>query len=404
MTERPLAGDLDAAVDPAPGYYPDPSVPGFVRYWGGSAWVPGTSRPAPAAGEPLAPPRGASRRAAATFAPAAPPPRPVVPVTPSGPSGSSGRVGRAESVDETGPVFFDQTSAGASFMLAPHAELERQQQSGPQPSVAPEPLVASQSSVVTAAPEPKPKSAVQQPVAATAWQAASMVQPEPVSWGAPVAVVPEQAPAPVPVPVPVPSPVPEPVLPTVVDTPAPATVPVKPTPRRAAARKPPAPLPAGLGRRVLARLVDTVVLAVVAVAAGVPMVRTVTAHIDNKVTQAELASNALDGQLVRVWLVDGAVLGRIGVLLGILLLAALLYEILPVSRTGQTFGKRLAGIRVVDATVRGTAAPSFGRSAIRWFVRQLALVSVVGLVALLRDRPGHRGWQDRAARTRVVRA
>lgn len=44
------------------GYYPDPSIPGFVRYWNGLSWVPGTSRPAPP-------------------------------------------------VDETGPVFLDETSA-----------------------------------------------------------------------------------------------------------------------------------------------------------------------------------------------------------------------------------------------------------------------------------------------------
>ncbi|MFB8062392.1 DUF2510 domain-containing protein, partial [Kitasatospora purpeofusca] len=51
MTDRPHAGgSTETAVGPAPGYYPDPSVPGFVRYWGGSAWVPGTSRAAPAEG------------------------------------------------------------------------------------------------------------------------------------------------------------------------------------------------------------------------------------------------------------------------------------------------------------------------------------------------------------------
>ncbi|WP_434094901.1 DUF2510 domain-containing protein, partial [Streptomyces hyaluromycini] len=31
---------------PREGYYPDPSIPGYVRYWNGAAWVPGTSRPA----------------------------------------------------------------------------------------------------------------------------------------------------------------------------------------------------------------------------------------------------------------------------------------------------------------------------------------------------------------------
>ncbi|EST21065.1 hypothetical protein N566_27775, partial [Streptomycetaceae bacterium MP113-05] len=39
------------------GYYPDPSIPGYIRYWNGTSWVPGTSRPAPGPGEPApAPP------------------------------------------------------------------------------------------------------------------------------------------------------------------------------------------------------------------------------------------------------------------------------------------------------------------------------------------------------------
>ncbi|MBK3579790.1 DUF2510 domain-containing protein, partial [Streptomyces sp. MBT65] len=37
---------------PREGYYPDPSIPGYVRYWNGAAWVPGTSRPAPSDGLP----------------------------------------------------------------------------------------------------------------------------------------------------------------------------------------------------------------------------------------------------------------------------------------------------------------------------------------------------------------
>ncbi|MET7934579.1 RDD family protein [Streptomyces sp. NPDC005322] len=42
-----------------PGFYPDPSIPGYIRYWNGAAWVPGTSRPAPAEGESMpAPPPG----------------------------------------------------------------------------------------------------------------------------------------------------------------------------------------------------------------------------------------------------------------------------------------------------------------------------------------------------------
>ncbi|MFE4645453.1 DUF2510 domain-containing protein, partial [Streptomyces sp. NPDC056730] len=37
----------DGGNVPREGFYPDPSIPGYVRYWNGAAWVPGTSRPAP---------------------------------------------------------------------------------------------------------------------------------------------------------------------------------------------------------------------------------------------------------------------------------------------------------------------------------------------------------------------
>ncbi|MEJ8635262.1 RDD family protein [Streptomyces sp. NPDC006475] len=72
----PATGD----GSPTPGYYPDPSIPGYVRYWNGAAWVPGTSRPAPNAGEAMDPGPG---QAAPETAPEA-------------------------RVEETGPHFFDE--------------------------------------------------------------------------------------------------------------------------------------------------------------------------------------------------------------------------------------------------------------------------------------------------------
>ncbi|MFI9192702.1 RDD family protein [Streptomyces californicus] len=69
----PAPGD----ESPREGYYPDPSIPGYVRYWNGASWVPGTSRPAPAAPAPAAP------------APAV----------------------RDAPAEETGPIFFDEEEA-----------------------------------------------------------------------------------------------------------------------------------------------------------------------------------------------------------------------------------------------------------------------------------------------------
>ncbi|MEU3562523.1 RDD family protein [Kitasatospora sp. NPDC006786] len=549
MTDRPFAADGDPAVAPEPGYYPDPSIPGFVRYWGGSAWVPGTSRPAPAGGEVLQPPRYATRRSAPGGAAVRPVRSPVVPEPAGLPEVAAApepvapermapepvapgavaevRVGPPAGGGDTGPVYFDQTSGGASFVLGPRvAEViggpvfrtvdGPGASSGVSPGVSPGvlPVVPSgfagaglpgaleEPVAVGAVPEavqgmgaalgsgsgsgPAPAPVVGE----SGWQADPRAQPglmetggapRWVSWGvlpealdaeegcaeperAPAAVELAAAGAPVaavtvreaPVPAVLASgPVPvvgERAIPAPVQAPAatPAAVAVtagtmaasaaplpavrtvretavQPRPSAAApavtaatassraagvtraarpartARTARVAVPAGLGRRLAARTVDTAVLLVVAVAAGIPLGRSVTDHLQQKVDQARMAS-ALSRRQIQVWLVDDVVLGKIAVLIGILLFVSLLYEVLPVARTGQTFGKRLARIRVVDtAAPAGRTRLSLGRSLLRWAVRQLGTVLLLGLVWPVFDRTARRGWQDRAARTRVVR-
>ncbi|WP_143660743.1 DUF2510 domain-containing protein, partial [Streptomyces fradiae] len=91
----PATGD----GSPEAGYYPDPSIPGYIRYWNGAAWVPGTSRPAPGEGEaePGPPAPAASPRTGA--------PAPV------------------PAVEETGPVFLDE-EPGIASEPGPGAEAE----------------------------------------------------------------------------------------------------------------------------------------------------------------------------------------------------------------------------------------------------------------------------------------
>ncbi|MFJ3791992.1 RDD family protein [Kitasatospora sp. NPDC090091] len=174
-------------------------------------------------------------------------------------------------------------------------------------------------------------------------------------------------------------------------------------PRAAARRRAAAPVPAGLGRRLAARLVDTVVLVVVATAAAVPLGNSALTHVRQKLDQARMASS-LTRRQVDVWLVDGVVVGKVAVLLGILAFVGLLYEVLPTARTGQTFGKRLARIKVVAAGPAATRGRlPFGRSLVRWLVRNVSAVLLLGLVWPVFDRPARRGWHDRAAGTRVVR-
>ncbi|GAA0667839.1 hypothetical protein GCM10010193_19500 [Kitasatospora atroaurantiaca] len=459
MTERPFVGGADTAVGPTPGYYPDPSIPGFVRYWGGTSWVPGTTRPAPAEGEVLEPPRFVARHAPSVGARYVPPPvvAPVAPVVPAVEStasavsavaepvswptgaGAGAGAGASTSVAETGPVFFDQTTAGASFTLAPHAELELRPRSAvearseawsavpAEPVLEPvmSPLPPSSELQPDPQPEAQPQPSGQAAAAGTGWQADPKAQrgllesedaPRWVSWG----VLPT-APAPVPVPAPAAAPDPTPV-PAPAPAAAPVAVPPQPTPvppatpatpaaarparRKAASRRPAPPRPAaGLGRRLAARLLDSAVVAVAAAGAGLPLFASAMTHVQLKLDQARMAS-ALTGREVKVWVIDPVVLGKAGVLLAVLMLVGFLYEVLPTARTGQTFGKRLAGVRVVDARNGGRSAnpPGLGRSIARWFVRELSALLLIGLVWPLFDRRARRGWQDRAARTRVVRA
>ncbi|MFE9634792.1 RDD family protein [Streptomyces sp. NPDC006463] len=133
MTASPGDGEHAARE----GYYPDPSIPGYVRYWNGAAWVPGTSRPAPAP------------------APAAP-------------------------VEETGPVFLDRTS-----VTGEPAEPEPE----PEPEAGPEP-------VLRAVVEPLAERGAERPAERGAEQAVWQADPlrqagfggprdHRVSWGSP---------------------------------------------------------------------------------------------------------------------------------------------------------------------------------------------------------------------------
>ncbi|MFJ9951075.1 RDD family protein [Kitasatospora sp. NPDC091207] len=515
MTDRPFAGGAETAVGPTPGYYPDPSVPGFVRYWGGTAWVPGTSRPAPAAGEVLAPPRFVSRRggvaggagsgpgAGARFVP--PPaamaqadlPSAVVPSV-AGPSVAGPSTAAPSAVEvsgETGPVYLDQTAGGASFSVGPHLAAgpaaaqvgsraggsaagdtavgdsrvgpagggptgreggggvpdERDGEPGASgwqvdpraqrglmetggaprwvswgvlPGAEPPPGTAGTADVRPVGGERAPGARVEpavvvEPVVAHSVVVESAAAAGPVaeraSGPAVVAVAaPVRAAAPAPVVASVAAQVAAPErelvpessaaeVPAVIPAPAAPAVQAGGARRTAARRRPPAPVAAGPGRRLAARLVDTAVLAVVATAAAIPLGGSVRSHLQQKLDQARMAS-ALTRRQVDVWLVDGVVVGKVAVLIALLAFVGVLYEVLPTARTGQTFGKRLARIRVVDAAP-SAARPrlSLARSLTRWLVRNASAVLLLGLVWPLFDRPARRGWHDRMAGTRVVR-
>lgn len=174
--------------------------------------------------------------------------------------------------------------------------------------------------------------------------------------------------------------------------------PVTEDPFQAAARAQAAARPAGLGRRLAARLVDTLVLAAVTGAAAVPLGLRAVDHVDGKIEEARLS-----GETVTVWLIDGTTGVYLGIVLAVLLLFGVVYEALPTARWGRTLGKKLCGLEVRD--IEGHEPPSFGAALRRWLVYSVPGVLVVGVVGVLWclfDRPWRQCWHDKAAHTFVA--
>ncbi len=457
---------------PREGYYPDPSIPGYVRYWNGASWVAGTSRPAPKDGEPLAPPPGArpsveetgphffdedpvedpppaaaaqhgSRPESATAWGAdrsgpsgGPTDAPEPPVAwPGTARGADPRVPHARqeappaqgaaSASPEAETGAEEEQSGNTFVFrrpaagrrsAPAAEDEGTMtfravtpRTGPQPGgpgPAPGPVPAS-----GPAPAPAPGSgpgfSAGKAAAARAAAAQAQAPATPAAPAVPHQAPPQQQPAASP---PVAAGGPgggqtswaqqvhrlagaggdeQPV--------APWKPPVEDV-FQAAARRQASARPAGLGKRLAARLIDTVVLAGVTAVAAVPLGVKAMDHVNDKIDEAKLS-----GETVTVWLLDGTTSTYMGIVLAVLLLFGVAYEALPTAKWGRTLGKRLLGLEVRD--IEAHEPPSFGAALRRWLVYSvpgLLAVGVVGVAWCLFDRPWHQCWHDKAAGTFVA--
>ncbi|MFB9734520.1 RDD family protein [Streptomyces thermocoprophilus] len=167
---------------------------------------------------------------------------------------------------------------------------------------------------------------------------------------------------------------------------------------QAAARRQAAARPAGLGKRLAARLVDTLIVGAVTSAAAVPFGLKTVDHVTAKIDAAKLT-----GRTVTVWILDSTTSVYLGVTLAVLLLAGILFEALPTARWGVTPGKKLFGLEVRD--IEAHEPPSFGAALRRWLVYSvpgLLAVGVVGVVWGLFDRPWRQCWHDKAAHTFVA--
>ncbi|MBY8844025.1 RDD family protein [Streptomyces sp. SP2-10] len=167
---------------------------------------------------------------------------------------------------------------------------------------------------------------------------------------------------------------------------------------QAAARRQAAARPAGLGKRLAARLIDSLAVGAVTAAAAVPLGTRALDHVQEKIDAARLS-----GREVTVWLLDGTTGTSLGIVLAVLLLAGVLYEVLPTVKWGRTLGKKLCGLEVRD--IEAHEPPTFGPALRRWLVFSvpgLLAVGIVGVLWCLFDRPWRQCWHDKAAHTFVA--
>ncbi|MEV6502559.1 RDD family protein [Streptomyces prunicolor] len=167
---------------------------------------------------------------------------------------------------------------------------------------------------------------------------------------------------------------------------------------QAAARRQSAARPAGLGKRLVARLVDTVVLGAVTAGAAVPLGTKAADHLNEKIDAAKLS-----GRTETVWLLDGTTAVYLGIVLAVLLLFGVLYEALPTAKWGRTLGKKLCGLQVRG--IESHEPPGFGGALRRWLVYSvpgLLGIGIVGVAWCLFDRPWRQCWHDKAAHTFVA--
>ncbi|MFJ8827242.1 RDD family protein [Streptomyces sp. NPDC102467] len=155
--------------------------------------------------------------------------------------------------------------------------------------------------------------------------------------------------------------------------------------------------PAGLGKRFVARLIDTLVLGAVTAAVAVPLGTRALDHIDGKIDAAKAS-----GRQVTVWLLDGTTATYLGIVLAVLLLFGVVYEALPTAKWGHTLGKKLMGLRVRE--IEGSDSPTFGAALRRWLAYSVLGVLVIGILGVLWgaiDRPWRQCLHDKVARTFV---
>lgn len=439
--------------NPPAGYYTDPSIPGYIRYWDGTAWVAGTSRPAPEDQAAHSPADSGGGSGGAWR------PEPALDAAQSSQGAVSGvpQSGAHQQYAQADARRYEAAGQYAPQGSAGYAPASGAQQA-PQSPVSDAREQYAQAAAQQAVPEQfqqqylpqqntgQPQTYQQQAQAQAQAQVQQQIpqqfrqpaapQPQPQSQPQPQAQVPQQYQPGSQSPYPQPqqpqqpqAPQPQPPEPQRPETVAGMVVPSAFAARGATgtfaygSANPFAGLPgspsaqgeteseaaettvlelANPGSRILARIIDLGIAAVFSAPITVSLLLVAHRHDHQYVLKLEEQATStyttlgMDGTGIALW--AGAAVA--------LILVAIVYEGYRLGRGGQTAGKRLAGIRVVrlaDAAPVAGGGLGLRRALMFWVLAVLPLIDLLALGGVLWGRPYRQGLHERVTSTATVK-
>jgi uncharacterized RDD family membrane protein YckC len=157
---------------------------------------------------------------------------------------------------------------------------------------------------------------------------------------------------------------------------------------------------AGFGDRLVARLLDGLILGVASLVLAIPLIVIIVARASSIRVDDQGNADGLGGSFVlMIFALEAA-------WLLLILAATYVYEVEMMYRSGQTIGKRVMKIRIIP--LQAGAPMTRGAAAKRWLVGQLAasfvpLFSWIDGLWQLWDKPFQQCLHDKAAGTVVVK-
>jgi hypothetical protein len=363
--------------NPPAGYYADPSIPGYIRYWDGTEWVAGTSQPAPEeVSQQVADEVLASSQANAVAAdssgtwqpePSAAAPAQLLDQSQSSALGRSGARGYA-SVPQ-------QAQHSAPEVAQPQAVQ--------QPFRQPQQYAQVPAPAYTPQPEPQPE-----PVTQQAESVATMIVPSAFASSQRTGTY---------------------RLPGNINNPFAGLPGSNHFGVSAAQQEEGGEVEATVvqlatpGSRFLGRIIDLGIAGIISAPITVTLLLIAHRHDHQYVLKLDAQATStyttlgMDGVGIALW--AGALLA--------FLLVSICYEGYRLARGGQTFGKRLAGVQVVQlpgGKPLGKGGAGTRRALLFWVLAVIPLVDVLTLGGVLWGRPYRQGIHEKATSTVTVKA